>query len=283
MVATFFLLVAGAMVTSTGSGLAVPDWPLSFGTLFPPMVGGVLYEHGHRLIAGTVALLTLILCIWILAKETRAWVRRMALAAFGVVCLQAVLGGLTVLLKLPPSISIAHAGLAEIFFALIVSLAIVTNPSWNAPSDITLENDDVLALKVLSVSAAVVVYVQILLGALMRHTNTGISFHVIGAVITLFVIGRLAYFVNMGYGDKPFLRRPAMAAAHATGTQLLLGLAAWIARIKNAGALPPSAGKVWLSTLHLAIGALVLAFCVTLAWRIFKIAAEAPVKEKVPA
>src|SRR5438093_4990523 len=74
-VATFFLIIAGGLVTSTGSGLAVPDWPLSFGMLFPPMVGGIFYEHGHRMVAGTVALMTLVLAAWLARKEPRRWVR----------------------------------------------------------------------------------------------------------------------------------------------------------------------------------------------------------------
>ena len=271
---TFVLLVAGALVTSTGSGLAVPDWPLAFGRLFPPMVGGVLYEHGHRLIAGGVAALTLILCIGLLAREDRAWVRRMGLAAFAVVCLQAVLGGLTVLLHLPPAISIAHAGLAEIFFAFIVCLTIVTSSTWRRTYGIRFEEQDRLTLQTLCLTATIVVYLQILLGAVVRHTNSGIFIHILGALATLFFVGRMAYFINSGYAQYPILRRPAMAAAHLVGVQLILGSVSWVEKIKNAGAGQPSAGKIWFSTIHLAAGALLFATCVTLTWRIFKIACE---------
>jgi len=117
--ATLILIVAGGLVTSTGSGLAVPDWPLSFGTLFPEMTGGVLYEHGHRLIAGTVALLAIALMIWILKKETRRWVKVIAVTAVAAVLCQALLGGLTVLFRLPTPISVSHACLAQLFFCLI--------------------------------------------------------------------------------------------------------------------------------------------------------------------
>lgn len=279
---TFLLLVAGALVTSTGSGLAVPDWPLSFGSFFPPMVGGVLYEHGHRLLAGTVAILTLSLCVGLLWKEPRTWVRRLGLAAFGVVCLQATLGGLTVLFRLPPAISIAHAGLAEIFFALIVSTAIVTSPAWNQPCAIKLEPEDALPLRVLSAAAAAAVYLQILLGALTRHAHAGIALHLLGAIAVLFFVARMVYFINAGYGNQPALRKPAMAAVHLVGVQLFLGVAAWVAKIKSAGSIPPTAGKVWLTTIHLAMGALLLGMCVTLAWRIFR-CPVVQVKEKVPA
>ncbi len=270
-------------MTSTGSGLSVPDWPLSFGRFFPPMVGGVFYEHGHRMIAAGVAMLTFVLCVWLLAKEPRAWVRNFGLAAFGVVCLQAFLGGLTVLLRLPPAVTIAHAGLAEIFFSLIVSIAIVTSANWEHPLGVRLEGEDTRALPVLSIAATIAVYVQILLGALVRHTHASIVFHLLGALATLFFVGRLAYFVNAGYGEYPALRRPAMSAAHLVGLQLFLGLATWVAKVKCAGAPEPTAGKIWLSTFHLAAGALLLATMVLLTWRIFKIVGESQsVSERDP-
>ncbi|UPT75838.1 MAG: hypothetical protein M0D55_09285 [Elusimicrobiota bacterium] len=100
--AAFFLLFAGGMVTSTGSGLAVPDWPLSFGTLNPPMVGGIFFEHGHRLIAGGVALMTAVLALLARRPRVPAAARTAAWLAAGGVLIQAALGGLTVLLKLPP-------------------------------------------------------------------------------------------------------------------------------------------------------------------------------------
>src|SRR5208337_1375761 len=99
--ATFVLIFAGGLVTSTGSALAVPDWPLSFGKFFPKLEGGVLYEHGHRMIAATVTLLTLALMVWAFRAEHRTWVKRLAAAAFGLIVVQAVLGGLTVLFLLP--------------------------------------------------------------------------------------------------------------------------------------------------------------------------------------
>src|SRR5579859_996432 len=103
---TFILLLAGALVTSTGSSLAVPDWPLSFGTLFPKMTGGVFYEHGHRLVAGTVSLLMMGLALYVQKIEERLWVRQLAWCAMGAIILQAVLGGVTVLLHLPTEVSV---------------------------------------------------------------------------------------------------------------------------------------------------------------------------------
>jgi cytochrome c oxidase assembly protein subunit 15 len=114
---TAFLIFVGGLVTSTDSGLAVPDWPLSYGMLFPPMVGGIFYEHGHRMAAAFVGFLTVILAIWTCVKEDRSWVRWLSLTALAAVVLQGILGGLTVLYLLPASISMTHACLAQTSFA----------------------------------------------------------------------------------------------------------------------------------------------------------------------
>src|SRR5262245_37384284 len=105
--ATLVLIFVGALVTSTGSALAVPDWPLSFGQVFPPMVGGVLFEHGHRLVAATVGCLTLVLALWTVLREPRAGVRALGLLMLVAVILQGVLGGATVLYRLPLAVSVA--------------------------------------------------------------------------------------------------------------------------------------------------------------------------------
>ena len=115
--ATLLLVAAGGMVTSTSSGLSVPDWPTTYGQnmfAFPlsRMVGGIFYEHGHRLIASTVGVLTIGLVLWVWRTDSRRWMRHLALYALGAVILQGVLGGLTVLYLLPAPVSIGHAGLA---------------------------------------------------------------------------------------------------------------------------------------------------------------------------
>src|SRR4030042_1557016 len=122
--ATFGLLVMGALVTSNDAGLSVPDWPLSYGSLTPPMVGGIVYEHTHRVVASLVGLLTIGLAIWLGRREERRWVRRIGYFALGAVVAQGLLGGLTVLLKLPPVVSVFHACLAQAFFCLTVTLAV---------------------------------------------------------------------------------------------------------------------------------------------------------------
>src|SRR5207245_6456480 len=127
---TFVLLFVGGLVTSTGSALAVPDWPLSFGQVFPPMVGGVLFEHGHRLVAACVGLLTVTLMVLLSQWEPRAWVRWLARGAVLAVLLQGTLGGVTVLFRLPLAVSVTHACLAQAFLCLVMALAVCTAPGW---------------------------------------------------------------------------------------------------------------------------------------------------------
>src|SRR4030095_14216295 len=132
---TVLLVLAGSLVTSTGSGLSVPDWPTSYGWnmfTFPPSkwVGGILYEHGHRLIASTVGFLTIVLVAWLWVQDQRRWLKWLGVTALLAVIAQGVLGGLTVLFFLPPAVSTAHAGLAEIFLCLVVAVALFTSPGW---------------------------------------------------------------------------------------------------------------------------------------------------------
>src|SRR5437899_3213407 len=134
---TLLLICSGGMVTSKGVGLAVPDWPTTFGYnmfLFPASkwIGGIFFEHTHRLIASTVGLLTIILAASLWLIDLRRGVRMLGIAAVGAVILQGVLGGLRVTM-LKDEIGIFHACLAQAFFGLVVIIALVTSRSWRAP------------------------------------------------------------------------------------------------------------------------------------------------------
>ena len=163
---TLILVFAGGLVTTTGSALAVPDWPLSYGSLMPKMVGGIVFEHSHRLIAGAVAMLATGIMLWAWRREPRRWVCRMAFVAWVTVLVQALLGGLTVLLLLPTAVSVSHAGIAQVFFTLMCLLAVVTSQRWTTARASGAADS---RLRLLSVLAVVCVYVQTLLGAWMRH------------------------------------------------------------------------------------------------------------------
>ena len=172
--ATLFLIFAGGLVTSTGSGLAVPDWPLSYGMIFPPMVGGIFYEHGHRMVATFVGLLTIVLAVWVCRRDGRSWVRYVSLAALGAVVLQGLLGGLTVLYLLPTALSIGHALLAQTFFCLVVGIALFTSPVWRASAS-PLEDSRRVPFRHIALFATLAVYLQLFLGSWMRHTEAGLA------------------------------------------------------------------------------------------------------------
>ena len=244
--ATFVLIIAGGLVTSTGSGLAVPDWPLSYGMLFPPMVGGILYEHGHRMIAGTVALMTCGLAFWLWRRERRAWVRRLGAAAVATVAVQALLGGITVLWMLPPAVSTAHLGTAMAFFCIVVTIAVVTAPGWHTKSPAA-PGVPASCVPRLAALTLVATYVQILLGAAMRHTGAGLACpdfprchgrwlflpadaatalhlsHRLWAIVVASLVIVLAERAWARHGEVGALRRPALAAVVLVCLQLLLG------------------------------------------------------------
>jgi heme a synthase len=171
----FLLLIAGALVTSTQSGLAVPDWPLSYGKVMPPMVGGILYEHGHRLVAAAVSTLVgLELGALLLLLKGRKTVKQLAALAFIAILLQALLGGLTVLFLLPPAVSSAHAALAEIVFALTAVVALMCSEGWE-DLRISLKGEEARSAFRWVVLATAAVYLQIVVGAVMRHTGAGLA------------------------------------------------------------------------------------------------------------
>ncbi len=178
-IATLALIFVGALVTSTDSGLSVPDWPNTYGQFmfsFPlaDMVGGILYEHGHRMLASIIGMLMIILTVWIWRTETRRWVRQLAFAALVAVVLQGVLGGITVLFFLPTPISVLHATIAQTFFLLVVTLAYVTSREGATP-----QSDKLIAganYQRWAIIATVAIYLQLILGAIMRHTGSGLAF-----------------------------------------------------------------------------------------------------------
>jgi cytochrome c oxidase assembly protein subunit 15 len=173
---TLFLIFAGAMVTSTESGLSVPDWPNTYGHFmfsfpFSKWVGGIFYEHSHRLIASTVGFLVVIQALWLQRREPKRFVRRLGWLSLGAVVAQGLLGGLTVIFLLPKAMSISHAGLAEIFFCLNVSIAFFTSNAYEELRKY--EKGDAPVGMAWALTA--LVYAQILAGALMRHLGAGLA------------------------------------------------------------------------------------------------------------
>lgn len=281
-VCTLFLIFAGGLVTSTGSGLAVPDWPLSFGQVFPEMEGGVAYEHGHRMVAAFVGLLTLALAIWLWKSERRRWVRRLGTLAVVAVMLQGGLGGATVLLQLPLATSVAHAALAQIFLCLTTAIAVATSSEWKTPREFV-EAAGHGAARTLALVAIGAIYLQILLGALMRHMAGGLAipdfplsfgrlappfltapvfFNYAHRIVGLIVIVSAILFVRAALkssGVGKTLRHPALVLMGSLTIQIALGaIAIW----SRKAPLP--------TTFHVAFGALTLAVCLWLAMNAFR-------------
>jgi cytochrome c oxidase assembly protein subunit 15 len=172
---TFVLIFVGGLVTSTGSALAVPDWPLAFGKLIPPLIGGIRFEWGHRVVAGAVTILTLVLALWCWWREPRQWVRVTAFVALGLIGLQAVLGGLTVLMLLPLPLAVAHAATAQAFFCLMVSLMLFTESGFGIAPRFDAGLPRRTPLVALTTVTTAAVYLQILIGAVMRHLGAGLA------------------------------------------------------------------------------------------------------------
>jgi cytochrome c oxidase assembly protein subunit 15 len=255
---TFLLIIAGALVTGNDAGLSVPDWPTSFGSFrMPRMVGGVKFEHGHRMIAGAVGILTILLAIGLWRKDSRRWVHWVGFAAVMAVVAQAVLGGATVLFHLPVAISAAHATLAQIFFCLAASLAFFTRADWRWDEG-KLQDRSSPSLQHLTVATTAAILVQLVLGAVYRHSGSGIAPHVVGACAVALLVAWVVSRVLALYRKQPTLRRPALLLAGLVVVQILLGTGSYMMKMAVRGAPHPLPPVVDITTTHVAVGALVL-------------------------
>ncbi len=268
--AAFVLLVAGGLVTSTGSGLSVPDWPLSYGQFFPPMIGGIRFEHTHRVIAGVVGLLTFVLTLFFLKKEKRVWARILAVLATLAVVLQALLGGLTVKYLLPTAISVAHACLGQSFFSLLVALAFFTSKQWQqAPA---IDSSYASSFKRLTLTTTFFIYLQLVVGAFVRHSNgRGIEIH----FFLVFFILIHVFFLNIKIFKDAVLSRIFLKQILLMDSllvcQLFLGLGSFVFKLVLEKAPAPRFWEVIFTTAHQSTGALILANAVIMSLKAFRI------------
>lgn len=271
---TVFLLFVGAVVTSKGVGLAVPDWPTTFGYnmfLFPwaRMVGGVFYEHSHRLVASGVGLLTIFLAVFLWMKDARPWVVWLGVLALVLVIVQGVVGGLRVVF-IEQWFAVVHAALAQAFFGLIVALALFTSKLWREPAT-SLQTAEAARIQRLCVLTAVLVYLQAILGALLRHTGAALELHVLVALIVavhVFLIARRVCALDDPGG---VLKKPAVWLVGVLAVQLLLGLGSYMARFSAFAPQWSSHWMVALTAAHVVTGALMLALSVVLALLAFRL------------
>jgi cytochrome c oxidase assembly protein subunit 15 len=261
---TFGLLIAGALVTSNDAALSVPDWPLSYGSITPPMVGGIRYEHSHRVIAALVGLLTLGLAGLLWRGESRPWVRRLGFAAVGVVLAQGVLGGLTVLLLLHYGMPVAHACLGQIFFAIVVTLAVVTSRWWVSEQP-KFEDYGAPSIHSVAILNALLIFLQVVLGAGFRHRDIPVWPHVVGALVVLSAVSWTALALRKRFANSREISKARIWLHAILGVQFLLGFAAWWSRLATAEAPQPVPVMVTLTVVHTVGGALLFALSVVVA------------------
>lgn len=278
------VITAGALVTSNDAGLSVPDWPRSFGYLVkvPHFVGGVRYEWTHRMLAGSLATLTLGIASWTLVVDRRRWMCWLAVGAFSTVIAQAILGGLTVLLLQPPAVSAAHATVAQTFFCIAVVIAVFT--SRGSVEELPRVEFDQRrpSLFTLTLLSVFVLYVQLILGAMFRHHGMSWWPHLTNAVIVSFVLAWTAVRALSFYSQIEAVRRPATLMLSLLIAQLCLGFAAFLTRVEwGKNAVQPELPMVISTVSHVAVGALLLATAVVLAIQV-RGNVRVPLAERLP-
>jgi cytochrome c oxidase assembly protein subunit 15 len=276
--ATLPLLFIGGLVTSKGAGLAVPDWPTTFGynmLLYPwsEMVGNIFYEHSHRLIASSVGILTIVLCAALWLRETRSWVRWLGVGALGLVIVQGVVGGLRVVL-LEQTLAILHACLAQAFFALAVALAVFTSGGWRETEQ-RISALHATRFRFLCVFTTALVYFQAVSGAVVRHTGSALDLHVLLAFVVTLHVALVARRTWKFYRAQEKLLRPASILIALLVLQLTLGVGSYLGKFSSFGAVWSRGLVVAITTTHVVAGALLLVTCLVLTLRAFRFLAPA--------
>jgi cytochrome c oxidase assembly protein subunit 15 len=268
LAATFVLILFGGLVTNTGAALAVPDWPSTYGYnmfLFPwaRMVGGIFYEHSHRLIGAVTGLLTLALAaaLWRAGGRLR-WLGLVAVAA---VVAQGVLGGLRVVL-LKDALAIFHGSVAQAFFGLLAAIALLTSPRARAAAGAVDRR-----LRGLAVAAAAGVYVQIVFGALLTHAGR-IDLHLAGAALVYVLVPVVTARVRRS--ADPVAAPAATALLALLGVQLLLGVGSYLARFSSIWIPGEQTTMLLLPVAHRLVASLILGAAVVLALRVSMTRAE---------
>jgi cytochrome c oxidase assembly protein subunit 15 len=271
--ATFPLLFIGGLVTSKGAALAVPDWPTTFGYnmfLYPwsKMVGGIFYEHSHRLAGSLVGLCTISLALALWLREPRRWLRWLGLAALAMVIAQGVLGGLRVVL-LEQTLAIVHASFAQAFFAFVAALALLTSPEWREEIKERPIDDSGKLLR-LSIITTVMIYLQVIFGAVLRHTGERLDAHLLFALLVIVHVCLIVLRVTRSHASSSKLVRPAGLLGGLLVMQLLLGAGSYLGKYTTLLRITAEF-VVYITTIHLAVGALMLVTSVILTLRVLRL------------
>lgn len=268
----------GGVVTSIEAGLAVPDWPTSFGSYDPLatgysdpadpdarwwQVGPILAEHGHRLLGALVGLWVVGLALWTLIGDSRRWVRIVAVSAVGLVVAQGILGGLRVIWT-SMDLAVVHAMGAQLFFCTAAALTLFNSRMWLEHS---IESSPKISrLRALTIATAAAVYIQILLGALLRHPGDGVdltfvTIHASGSVIALSLVIATCGYIREYFNDKPILNRGAWWMLISLGVQMVLGMVTLTVLLFDSGQGTRSLVQVILSSSHLVVGTILMGSC----------------------
>lgn len=261
---TVLLFIAGALVTSNDAALSVPDWPTSHGSFLPPLEtlrGGALIEFSHRMIAATLGVLMLVLAVLLWTKERRSGLRWFGVVAVAGVAVQAVLGGQVVLRLLHYWLPVIHACFAQIVFAAVLGIAVLTSRWW-VTEKAQLEDKGSPSIHTLAGLTAVTIYLQVILGAGFRHREITIWPHVAGAFVVLGIVTWTAAALRKRFGESRELSKARVMLHAVVGTQVLLGFAAWWSRLSTADAPQPMPIMVTLTVIHTVVGALLFALAV---------------------
>jgi heme a synthase len=267
---TVLLLMAGALVTSNNAADSVPDWPLAYGKLVPPLIGGIRFEYTHRLLAGLVSILTLVLAIWVTRADRRPLARRLGWTALGLVVAQAVLGGVRVLVGRPAVSATAHAILAQVFFLTLVGLSLYLSPWWERDLP-RLKDSSSPRVRLLALWTTIAILAQLVLGAAFRHGAFGIAPHLVGAGVLIALVVITGRAVKSKFRDVRELRRAVILLHAFFGLQLLLGGGAFWAVLRAGDNFQPTVTYVLLTVAHVLGGALVLAASVLLTLSCFRL------------
>ena len=254
-------------MTSNDAGLAVPDWPTTFGEnmfLYPvsKWVGNVFFEHAHRLWGAAVGMMTIAVVMWSSLKERRRWVRRFAWSMLAMVIVQGVLGGLRVT-ELSIALAIVHGCLAQLFFCATLTLVLVTSRPWleYRPDGLTVNS----RLKWLCLALSVAIFLQLIVGAQYRHLGTGFAYHVLGAIVIMLLLSCVVMWVTGEYQDRVLLFKPVKHLGLLLMLQLMLGVGSFVVTMDSDAGRPASFWEWVVPSVHVATGALILAVSVVLA------------------
>jgi cytochrome c oxidase assembly protein subunit 15 len=267
---TILLLMAGALVTSNNAADSVPDWPLAYGKIVPPLVGGVRFEYAHRVLAGLVSILTLALAIWLTRADQRPLARRLGWTGLGLVIAQAVLGGLRVLVGHPAVSATAHAILAQVFFITVVGLSLYLSPWWQRDLPL-LDDSSSPSVRSLTLWTTLAILAQLVLGAAFRHGAFGIAPHLVGAGVLTALVVITGRAVKYKFRDVRDLRRGVILLHAFFGLQVLLGGLAYWAVLRAGDNFQPTVTYVLLTVAHVLGGALTLAASALLTLSCFRL------------